>query len=183
MRPSRRVQFRAFLLEGVTGSGKTEVYLNAIEAALARGKSALMLVPEIGLTPAVAGQFHRRFGERVAILHSAFHDTERAAAMAPHPLRSGRRGGRDALRSVRAGPKPGTDRGRRRARPKLQAAGDSALSRPRRCRGARARCGSGGGAGLRHAQSRNPLQRRARASTRAWSCPSASSAVPCPRSS
>jgi primosomal protein N' (replication factor Y) (superfamily II helicase) len=71
-------EFRAFLLEGITGSGKTEVYLSAIEAALARGKSALMLVPEIGLTPAVAGQFHQRFGERVAILHSAFHDTERA---------------------------------------------------------------------------------------------------------
>ena len=71
-------KFRVFLLEGVTGSGKTEVYLNAIDAALARGKSALMLVPEIGLTPAVAAQFHQRFGERVAILHSAFHDTERA---------------------------------------------------------------------------------------------------------
>jgi primosomal protein N' (replication factor Y) len=70
--------FQAFLLEGVTGSGKTEVYLKAIEAALARGRSALMLVPEIGLTPAVAGQFHHRFGERVAILHSAFHDAERA---------------------------------------------------------------------------------------------------------
>jgi primosomal protein N' (replication factor Y) len=70
--------FRAFLLEGVTGSGKTEVYLNAIEAALAGGRSALMLVPEIGLTPAVAGQFHHRFGDRVAILHSAFQDTERA---------------------------------------------------------------------------------------------------------
>ena len=71
-------QFSAFLLEGITGSGKTEVYLSAIEAALARGRSALLLVPEIGLTPAVADQFHRRFGERVAILHSAFHDTERA---------------------------------------------------------------------------------------------------------
>jgi primosomal protein N' (replication factor Y) len=71
-------QFAAFLLEGITGSGKTEVYLSAIEATLARGKSALLLVPEIGLTPAVADQFHRRFGERAAILHSAFHDTERA---------------------------------------------------------------------------------------------------------
>ena len=70
--------FHAFLLEGVTGSGKTEVYLNAIEATLALGRTALMLVPEIGLTPAVAGQFHHRFGERVAMLHSAFHDTERA---------------------------------------------------------------------------------------------------------
>ena len=71
-------QFQAFLLEGVTGSGKTEVYLSAIEAALAMGRGALLLVPEIGLTPAVAGQFHHRFGERVAILHSAFHDSERA---------------------------------------------------------------------------------------------------------
>ncbi len=70
--------FQTFLLQGVTGSGKTEVYLRAIEAALAAGRGALMLVPEIGLTPAVAGQFHARFGERVAILHSAFHDSERA---------------------------------------------------------------------------------------------------------
>jgi primosomal protein N' (replication factor Y) len=71
-------QFQAFLLEGVTGSGKTEVYLSAIEAALAMGRGALLLVPEIALTPAVAGQFHHRFGERVAILHSAFQDSERA---------------------------------------------------------------------------------------------------------
>jgi primosomal protein N' (replication factor Y) (superfamily II helicase) len=71
-------QFQTFLLEGVTGSGKTEVYLRAIDATLAIGRGALMLVPEIGLTPAVAGQFHHRFGERVAILHSAFHDSERA---------------------------------------------------------------------------------------------------------
>lgn len=71
-------RFQTFLLQGVTGSGKTEVYLKAIDAALAHGRSALMLVPEIGLTPAVAGQFHHRFGENVAILHSAFHDSERA---------------------------------------------------------------------------------------------------------
>jgi primosomal protein N' (replication factor Y) len=73
-----RKQYRTFLLQGVTGSGKTEVYLNAIEAALALGRSALMLVPEIGLTPAVAGQFYQRFPKRVAILHSAFNDNERA---------------------------------------------------------------------------------------------------------
>lgn len=71
-------KFQTFLLEGVTGSGKTEVYLRAIEATLALGRGALMLVPEIGLTPAVAGQFHQRFGGRVAMLHSAFHDSERA---------------------------------------------------------------------------------------------------------
>jgi primosomal protein N' (replication factor Y) len=71
-------EFRAFLLHGVTGSGKTEVYLNAIEATLAVGRSALLLVPEIALTPAMAGQFFSRFGDRVAILHSAFGDVERS---------------------------------------------------------------------------------------------------------
>jgi primosomal protein N' (replication factor Y) (superfamily II helicase) len=71
-------KFHTFLLEGVTGSGKTEVYLKSIEATIALGRSALLLVPEIALTPAVAGQFFHRFGDRVAILHSAFHDAERA---------------------------------------------------------------------------------------------------------
>jgi primosomal protein N' (replication factor Y) len=71
-------QFKAFLLQGVTGSGKTEVYLRAIDAALTLGRGALLLVPEIALTPAVAGQFFDRFGDRVAILHSAFNDSERA---------------------------------------------------------------------------------------------------------
>jgi primosomal protein N' (replication factor Y) len=71
-------RYQTFLLHGVTGSGKTEVYLNTIEAALATGRAALLLVPEIALTPAMAGQFHARFGDRVAILHSAFNDSERA---------------------------------------------------------------------------------------------------------
>ncbi len=70
--------FKAMLLEGVTGSGKTEVYLRSIDAALALGRGVLLLVPEIGLTPAMAGQFFDRFGDRVAILHSAFSDAERA---------------------------------------------------------------------------------------------------------
>ncbi len=72
-------EFRSFLLQGVTGSGKTEVYMHAIEAVLARGRNALMLVPEIALTPAMAGHFYHRFGDKVAILHSAFHDSERAS--------------------------------------------------------------------------------------------------------
>jgi primosomal protein N' (replication factor Y) len=74
----RSQAFCTFLLHGVTGSGKTEVYLNAIDVALAAGRSSLLLVPEIALTPAVAGQFYARFGDRVAILHSAFSDSERA---------------------------------------------------------------------------------------------------------
>jgi primosomal protein N' (replication factor Y) len=71
-------QFQPFLLRGVTGSGKTEVYLRSIDEALALGRGALLLVPEIALTPAMAGQFFHRFGDRVAILHSAFTDTERS---------------------------------------------------------------------------------------------------------
>lgn len=70
-------QFHTFLLHGVTGSGKTEVYLRAIEATLALGRGVLLMVPEIALTPAVAAQFFQRFGNRVAILHSAFTDVER----------------------------------------------------------------------------------------------------------
>jgi len=70
--------FQTFLLQGVTGSGKTEVYLRSIEAALEQGCGALLMVPEIALTPAVASLFLHRFGDRVAILHSAFSDLERA---------------------------------------------------------------------------------------------------------
>ena len=71
-------KYASFLLQGVTGSGKTEVYLRAIETTLAAGRSALLMVPEIALTPQVAGQFALRFGEQVAILHSAFSESERA---------------------------------------------------------------------------------------------------------
>ena len=59
------------LLHGVTGSGKTEVYLAATEGALARGRGAIVLVPEIGLTPQTVSRFQSRFGDRVAVLHSA----------------------------------------------------------------------------------------------------------------
>jgi primosomal protein N' (replication factor Y) len=83
-------QFRTFLLHGVTGSGKTEVYLRAIEAAQAAGRGALLLVPEIALTPAVAGVFYQRFGDRVAILHSAFSERERAEQW--RKIRSGEAG-------------------------------------------------------------------------------------------
>ncbi len=65
------------LLHGVTGSGKTEVYLCLIEATLQRGRTALMLMPEIGLTPRVAEEFRRRLGRDIAILHSGLSDGER----------------------------------------------------------------------------------------------------------
>jgi primosomal protein N' (replication factor Y) (superfamily II helicase) len=66
-----------FLLYGATGSGKTEVYLRACEQALARGRGAIVLVPEIALTPQALGRFRARFGERVAVLHSGLTEAER----------------------------------------------------------------------------------------------------------
>lgn len=70
-------QQRTFLLQGVTGSGKTEVYLQVIDRALKLGKTAIMLVPEISLTPQVTQRFVSRFGEQVAILHSGLSDGEK----------------------------------------------------------------------------------------------------------
>ena len=72
--------FQAFLLRGVTGSGKTEVYLQAIAQILDRGQSALVLVPEIGLTPQLVERFRSRFGTPLAVLHSGLGETERATA-------------------------------------------------------------------------------------------------------
>ncbi len=66
-----------YLLYGVTGSGKTEVYMSAIEEALKLGKEAIMLVPEISLTPQVIGKFIARFGDIISVLHSKLSDTER----------------------------------------------------------------------------------------------------------
>jgi primosomal protein N' (replication factor Y) len=65
------------LLAGATGSGKTEVYMRACDAALARERDAIVLVPEIALTPQTLGRFRARFGDRVAVLHSALSDAER----------------------------------------------------------------------------------------------------------
>ncbi len=70
-------KYTPLLLEGITGSGKTEVYLRCLESVLERGRGGLVLVPEIGLTPAAAGAVERRFGARAAVLHSALSDGER----------------------------------------------------------------------------------------------------------
>jgi primosomal protein N' (replication factor Y) len=83
-------RFESFLLHGVTGSGKTEVYLRAIEAAAARGRRALYLVPEIGLTPLLARSLRARFGDRLAILHSRLTAGERHDAW--RRIRDGRAG-------------------------------------------------------------------------------------------
>jgi primosomal protein N' (replication factor Y) len=73
-------RFAPFLLYGITGSGKTEVYLHATEHALRRGRRALVLVPEIGLTPQLVARFRSRFTVPVAVLHSALTDSERLSA-------------------------------------------------------------------------------------------------------
>ncbi len=70
-------RYEALLLHGVTASGKTEVYLQAIEAARAEGRSAIVLVPEIALTPQMVGRFRARFGDSLALLHSALSAGER----------------------------------------------------------------------------------------------------------
>ncbi len=72
--------FQAFLLEGVTGSGKTEVYLRLIEPLLQKQKQVLVLVPEIGLTPQLVERFRQRFAVDIAVLHSGLNDSQRLRA-------------------------------------------------------------------------------------------------------
>jgi primosomal protein N' (replication factor Y) len=80
-------KFSGMLLHGVTGSGKTAIYLAGMRSVLEAGRSAILLVPEIGLTPAVAADLHQVFGDEVAILHSALSDQERAQQW--HRIRRG----------------------------------------------------------------------------------------------
>ena len=79
---------RGFLIHGVTGSGKTEVYLRAIEETLARGKTALLLVPEIALTPQLVGRLRARLGDAIAVLHSGLKGRQRWDAW--HALAAGK---------------------------------------------------------------------------------------------
>ena len=80
-------QFSVTLLHGVTGSGKTAVYLSAMQSVLKQGRGAILLVPEIGLTPGVAADLHGIFGDQIAILHSSMSDDERAEQW--HRIRRG----------------------------------------------------------------------------------------------
>jgi primosomal protein N' (replication factor Y) len=80
-------KFSGILLHGVTGSGKTAVYLAGMRSVLESGRSAILLVPEIGLTPAVAADLHQIFRDEVAVLHSALSDKERAQQW--HRIKSG----------------------------------------------------------------------------------------------
>lgn len=73
----KQSKFQPFLLQGVTGSGKTEIYIRCIQQILEQGKTAIMMVPEISLTPQTVERFRQRFGDRVAILHSGLSQKER----------------------------------------------------------------------------------------------------------
>jgi primosomal protein N' (replication factor Y) len=73
-------QFHCFLLEGVTGSGKTEVYLHLVAKVLSANRQVLIIVPEIGLTPQLLSRFTKRFKEPIAVLHSQLNETERQVA-------------------------------------------------------------------------------------------------------
>ena len=86
-RSAEEKKFSVSLLHGVTGSGKTAVYLAAMQSVLESGRSAILLVPEIGLTPAAAANLHQVFGDEVAILHSALSADERAEQW--HRIRRG----------------------------------------------------------------------------------------------
>lgn len=74
---AQNLQDNVVVIDGITGSGKTEVYLQAIDSCLAKGKDACVLVPEIALTPQTVGRFRSRFGDRVAVLHSRLSAGER----------------------------------------------------------------------------------------------------------
>ena len=154
--------FQPFLLHGVTGSGKTEVYLRAVEAALARGRGAILLVPEIGLTPMLVRAARARFGATVSVLHSELSAGERHDEW--WRIREGEArvavGARSAVFAPM--PEPGPDRGRRGARRRLQAGREPALPRPRRGGRARAARGLPGGARLGDAVARVAGQRQQR---------------------
>jgi len=83
-----RQEGEAFLLHGVTGSGKTEIYLRAASAALARGKGVILLVPEIALTPQLVGRFRARLGDEIAVLHSELSPKQRLSTW--RNIRSGK---------------------------------------------------------------------------------------------
>ena len=141
-RRDRRRRGGAFLLYGATGSGKTEVYLQACAAVLERGLGAIVLVPEIALAPQTVGRVRARFGDRVAILHSGLTEAERRDER--ERIASGEArivvGARSAVFAPVRGPRP--DRRRRGARRLVQAGLRPALRRAharRQARGARGR--------------------------------------------
>ncbi len=153
-------RFCAFLLHGITGSGKTEVYLHLVGRALSAGGSALILVPEIGLTPQLIERFRARFAAPLAVLHSGLGERERLDAWRAAFTGEARivLGTRSAVFAP-LGSLSLIDR-RRGARPFLQTARRRlSLFGARSCRGARAAGGRADRARLGDAGTRDALQR------------------------
>ena len=112
--------YGVYLLDGVTGSGKTEVYLQRVDDVLRAGKQALLLVPEIGLTPQLVTRLRDRLGIEPALLHSGLSDSARLAAWRAARSGAATAGHRHTLRRFHPARTSGTDRGRRGTRSLLQ---------------------------------------------------------------
>ena len=173
-------EHRTILIHGVTGSGKTEVYIQAIQEVIHFGRQAIVLVPEISLTPQTVERFRSRFGE-VAVLHSHLSDAERHWHWQRIAGGQGAGGGRRRKRDFRAHAAFGAHRVGRRARVVVQAGFRPAVSRPGRGLGpgeGRSRC--------RWCWARRRLRwkagtRRKPANTFWWKCRGGCSTARCPR--
>ena len=155
--------FSVSLLDGVTGSGKTEVYFEAVAETLRRGKQALILLPEIALTGAFLDRFAARFGSRPAEWHSEVGARQRERVWRAVARRRGEGAGRRALGALPAVSQPRAHRRRRGARLRLQAGGGRHLPRARHGGGAGQSLRVPGRAFLGHSLGREPRQRRSRA--------------------
>ncbi len=173
--------FAPFLIHGVTGSGKTEVYLAAIEQVVARGREAIVLVPEISLTPQTIRRFRRRFS-RVAVLHSHMSDAERHRHW--QSIASGEVQVVVGARSAVFAPtrRLGLIVIDEEHESTFKQETDAAISRARRGRQAGADGRAAGAAGLGHAVAREPGETPTAGATPGCRCPTGWRAVPCPSS-
>ena len=156
MRAVAQAEFAPFLLDGVTGSGKTEVYFEAVAEAIRMGRQTLVLLPEIALTEPFLKRFAARFGCEPVAWHSGLRQSQRRRAWRAIATGDAQRRGRRPLGPVPALSRARPDRRRRGARDQLQAGGRRPVSCPRRR-------GDAGQAGRRCRSSSLRRRRRSRA--------------------